>query len=458
MLSRPLVRPAGVIVGAGTALTAFGVAAPAQAVVDCSLGVTVDAIEQEIRDAITDGETLICINAGTVDMSSSGTDATDNAFEVNGNDLTLVGLGEVIFDGGDEAPNAVFVYGGGNEDLTVDGITFQNFNNGLENPYGVVTLEDSLGTLTVINSTFFSNSGYSMVAAMDFEGERYSTLVVDDSVFDSNEVFESQVIGYADVTVTDSTFVDNDGAAIESDGDAVGESLTLIHGNHFTNNTDGEAQVSVASTHSIIYNNTFSGNVLTQADLASSVNVWGENSATVAFNTFIDNHSTEGLEPNVSGLEGATVHVMGNIFVPGLEMSYAVDEFVGAEVVDAGGNFSVTDDSDLLDHESSHNVVDVDSLVISEVADNGGPTWTAAIGAESVAVDAIVPGDAVTALGFDLDVDQRGEERTGNLDAGAFEVGAELADTGVDVRGIALIGGLASAAGIVLAGRSRRRV
>lgn len=155
------------------------------------------------------------------------------------------------------------------------------------------------------------------------------------------------------------------------------------------------------------------------------------------------------LETNVS--------LLGNIWVSGTAGSLTRDETdTTANYIDAGGNFSTTNESAFLDDPSSSSNVAESALDLSEPADNGGPTWTAALGADSVGIDAVRPSVASALLGFAFDVDQRGDDRVGNIDAGAFEFG-ELADTGVDATGIALTGGVLGAAGVALVARRRRK-
>jgi hypothetical protein len=65
-----------------------------------------------------------------------------------------------------------------------------------------------------------------------------------------------------------------------------------------------------------------------------------------------------------------------------------------------------------------------EQLNLDELADNGGPTMTHALGARSVAIDQIAEADCVDADGELLTTDQRGKPRPGGTmcDVGAFEV------------------------------------
>jgi len=445
-----------IALGAGTALSAFGVATPAGATVDCGAGVTVDATEAAIREAITADETLICVNPGTIDMSTTGVDASAEPFEVLGADLTLIALGTVVLDGGDVALNAILSMGSASEDLTVDGFTFSNFNNSdLDNGYGVVNLEHSSGTVTVINSTFIDNVGYAMVGGSDWDTDSlFPEVVVDNSVFESNSVDLAIVSGKSDATITDSTFTDCYGQLdiVLSNGEA-GSTHTEVSGNFFASN-EVWSVINADGDTSLIYNNTFVENV----NGGSVLFVGSEQDSVVAFNTFAHNAS-DVVSPNADVMISAETNVslLGNIWVNGTAGSLTRDETdTTANYIDAGGNFSTTNESAFLDNPSSSSNVAESALDLGEAADNGGPTWTAALGADSVAIDAVRPSVASALLGFAFDVDQRGDDRVGDIDAGAFEFG-ELADTGVDATGIALTGGVLGAAGVALVARRRRK-
>jgi hypothetical protein len=69
--------------------------------------------------------------------------------------------------------------------------------------------------------------------------------------------------------------------------------------------------------------------------------------------------------------------------------------------------------------------VPAEELNLGPLADNGGPTMTHAVGASSVAIDAIPGGDCVDADGQLLTADQRGDPRPAGTeskcDVGAFE-------------------------------------
>jgi len=457
MFRQAVVGPVGIALGVGTALTAFGLAAPASASTDCTGGVTVDAVEADIRAAIDNGETLICINPGTIDMSSTGVDGSAEAFSILDVDLTVIALGEVVLDGGGDSPSAFVARRGSvSESLTVDGFTFTGFTPNDSWP-GVVVLEDSAGTLTVSNSIFTSNSGKSMVNAGNFGNT--ANLVVENSVFDNNvsTLALVNVQGYAGgFSVSDSSFVDNQGRSIRLVDDTSEGSEAVLTGNYFGGNAFDGAAVYVSATSSDVHNNTFVGNVATYADTATALSLEGIQESRVLFNTFVDNSSTGGSAPNVfiaDAVLGASF--LGNIWATG-ESGTAIGAGAVGDVDDLGGNFSTSADSQFLDSSSSQVNVARDSLDLSEPTDNGGATNTVALGAASIAIDALNPADFGGELEIVIPTDQRGESRIGLWDAGAFEYsGAEsdkvLADTGAKSGVIGLVGGGLLAAGATVA-------
>jgi hypothetical protein len=459
MLRRSFSRPLSIAVGAGTALTAFGVAAPADATVDCTGGVTINATEAALRSAINNGESLICINPGTIDLSSAGTDGSANPIEITNSNLSLYALGAVTFDGGGETDAALLSTGTADEDLTVDGFTFTGFDGGDIEALGVVNLDSTTGTLTVLNSTFTDNTGYAMVSSTDYWSDGLADVVVDNTVFDGNDVWSAQVWGKADVTVTDSTFVhNNDSSAVASDGEwDLGANQTTISGSHFGSNVGDDPAVEISGDIAEIVNNTFESNTFEGSGRGAVINVEADQDATIAFNTFAYNVSDNGVDIQID--TNTEVGLTGNIWLTEDDGALAkTDETdTSAVFVDNGGNFSTADDSVFLDNANSSNNVSVSSLDLIAPADNGGPTWTVALGADSIAIDAVDPVVAANALEYDLSVDQRGENRVGFIDAGAFEYGSQLAATGVNATGIALTGGALGVAGVALAARRRRK-
>ena len=456
MLSPQFVRPAGFIVGAGTALTAFGIAAPAHATVDCSTGVTVNADELAIREAISDGESLICVNPGTIDLSSAGFGGAE-AINIDGQNLHLVALGDVTFDGGDEADNAILSFGTSDEDLTIDGFTFSNFDNPGGNAYPAVMLDGSSGTLTVLNSTFTGNFGYGVIGATDFdEDDLLPNVVVDNSVFDTNSSVLGTVWAYGDVVVSNSTFIGEENSSpVINGGYQDLTKTTVLYGNYFEGNSTESSTVEVDGESNAIYNNTFVNNYSVSDSEGSVITFAPGAGGSVAFNTFAGNDSDYD-NANLFLVDANNVVFHGNVF--DLTVDEVAVEGTNATVTDGGGNFSTNElDETFFSDDTSVSGATSDELDLQDAADNGGSTWTMALGANSIARNVLDASLVANELGPDLDWDQRGEARGDLVDSGAWDDGtSELASTGVDATGIALTGGLIGAAGVALVARRRR--
>jgi hypothetical protein len=96
------------------------------------------------------------------------------------------------------------------------------------------------------------------------------------------------------------------------------------------------------------------------------------------------------------------------------------------DVASVGHNIESPGDTCGFDQSTDQVNVTAEQLALGPLQDNGGPTETHALGAGSMAIDAIPEGDCVDADGQPLTTDQRGEPRpeTGGTmcDVGAFEV------------------------------------
>ena len=475
MVSRRLATKAGVVAGVGAVVSAFGVVTPAQAY---TCDITIDPTEDALRTAINDGNTTICITEGTIDMGLGA--VIDNGPILFDSDLTLVGLGDVVIDGNDEAPAFLVGWNDGvangivDVNLVVDNLTVRNFHDwdynefswGVESHVPVVGFaQDMTGTVTVLNSRFESNDSYvASVGAVDeggVGGDSYASIVVDNTVFDNNNGNYSQVWGYSDITVTNSTFTNNYASQVSSaiemwsSENTWANNVGIIAGNYFANNASpGESTVYLDGANAFIYNNTFAWNTSESNWAGSAIATTTDSNYTIAYNTFHEN-SSDASVGSISVGETTDATLIGNVFST-LEGEPAITVTDGT-VSDLGGNVSTADDSDLLDSENSLNLVSEEELWLNEPADNGGSTFTMSLGDDSVAQDLLESTYVEDELGPDLALDQRGEARGGLVDSGAWDNGeGYLAATGVDATGIALTGGLVGAAGIALVTRRRK--
>jgi hypothetical protein len=87
-----------------------------------------------------------------------------------------------------------------------------------------------------------------------------------------------------------------------------------------------------------------------------------------------------------------------------------------------GGNIESPGDTCGFDQPTDQVDVSGDDLKLGPLQDNGGPTETHALGADSVAIDQIPADECVDADGEPLTTDQRGFPRDSMCDIGAFEV------------------------------------
>jgi len=96
--------------------------------------------------------------------------------------------------------------------------------------------------------------------------------------------------------------------------------------------------------------------------------------------------------------------------------------FNGRTITSAGHNVESTGDTCGFGQATDRVGVSTDNLALGPLRDNGGPTWTHALGAGSVAIDVIPEAECVDAEGEPLTTDQRGFPRDSMCDVGAFEV------------------------------------
>lgn len=465
MVSRRLATKAGVFVGVG-AVSAFGAVTPAQAY---TCDITIDPTEDALRTAIADGDTTICINSGTMDLGTASTGGADNI--IVDSDITLVGLGDVIIDGGNEAPG--FITGRSNTevsfDITVDNLVVQNFHDwnysGTEIDVNtfipVVGFSANVsGTVTVLNSRFLNNNSYvSTVGVLDEDGLSNDGMfvTVDNSAFVNNfSEFYATVNSYGDLAVSNTTFIGNSGEAgaiYSTDLDSE-ESTIDVRGNYFGDNYgDSQATVYIDANTSSLINNTFENNS-SNSEWGGVSNISFDTNALFAFNTLVGNDSFNSADLWVE--DEAEGSIYGNIFDSAAAHSIELGGN-SATLNDLGANFSTGDDSGILTSNDSFADVEESTLGLSDATDNGGSTYTVALGAASVAKDVATTADVTSALGFSVATDQRGFTRDSLVDAGAWDSGpANLANTGVDAQGIAVAGGALVVTGVALAARRRR--
>jgi LPXTG-motif cell wall-anchored protein len=457
-----------VIAGGGVFGTALVGAAgvPAQASPTCDETNTIAAVEAQLRNLLTTGVLpIICVTAGVIDFSSSGSDTTATPINIS-RSVTLIGLGDVVFDGKDESNFLTTSSSGANVNLTIDNITFQNGYTADVN-VGSALNTTAPGALTVLNSTFTGNGGYGAIVSPAFG----PTVDITNSLFADNGSLNADrgaaVYSYGDLTITNSTFLRNVG---DASGAVVGNSTMTVSNNLFVQNTaqgSGGAVSSLVDSNAggtvDISNNTFVSN--TAGQYGGAVRL--DRNASVANNTFVDNTASTG--GNALYNTATTTGLFANIFASStgtgaqLASTTALTDFA-ANVSTSPTDASLLATSALVTGQIGATYA---SISLSPLADNGGPTQTMALNAGSIAIDAATPAirTAATAI-TQPTVDQRGVARGEASDAGAYEFVApvappELADTGVSpLDALALAGGaaLVGASALLVAKRRRRSV
>ena len=212
----------------------------------------------------------------------------------------------------------------------------------------------------------------------------HGVLTLEDCLVSSNII---GIDNYGQLTMARSAITNN-----ESGITNVGE-LTIVE-SAITNNDVG---IRVSGTTTMLTNSTVSGN---------EVGLYGNlvlmlNNSTVAGNT-------------EWAIGGDAVITMAN--------SVVVGECEPLEVFSKGHNIESPGSTCGFDQLTDQVNVSTGDLNLGELADNGGPTMTHALGAGSVAINQIPGSACLDAEGQPLTTDQRGEPRDSRCDVGAFEV------------------------------------
>lgn len=275
--------------------------------------------------------------------------------------------------------------------------------------------------ITVTNSTFTGNSadaGGGIYNQRHFN--TYRTLAVSDSAFlDNSADSGGAILNHGILAVRNSTFSDNHAIGFQGDGGAV--------------LNDGEAAIAGC---------VFSGNDAREQGNGGAISNGGNGGdagralMTVANSTFTGNAADYGVGGAIyagiyggvdvliivnSTLSGNTAGLGGGIFLHGgtatLKNTIVANNRPGGncrgnQVADGGGNLSYPG--------TACPGINGDP-VLGPLQDNGGPTWTMALGRGSAAIDAA--NDATCAAEPVNNLDQRGISRPqgANCDIGAVE-------------------------------------
>jgi hypothetical protein len=415
-------------------------------------GVVAVCDDAHLRAALAGGGTVTFVCSGTITLSNTITIAADTTIDGSGQTVIMSGNHVVrvfrvdpgwtlnlhgldIVDGTASLGGAIYVNTGA---VNVSDCAFSGHSGG-------AIVNDS-GTLIVSQSAFSANDG----RGISNNGSE-ARLTVSDSLFSGNSgggIFNYGIDAMA--IVTTSTFVNN---ATTGDGGGIynewGGILTVsdsifssniagqgggIHsyGNvtvsncTFSGNSAGNGGGGITSFDSLltVYNSTFFGNAAIHGGAIHG----NSGGITISNSTFSGNHATDGgaifnaggltvINSTFSGNHATTI---GGIHNPGgratlkntiVANNPGTSNCAGI-IVDGGGNLSFPD--------TTCPGIHADPL-LGPLQDNGGLTWTMALGPGSAAMDA--GDDAVCAAPPVNNRDQRGVIRpqSAHCDSGALE-------------------------------------
>jgi hypothetical protein len=356
--------------------------------------------EQGIRDAIAQGG-----GPHTFDCDGPQTIVTKAEIVID-NEVTLDGNGDLTVDGDDDhrvfsvaegttaelrgfvltkglaSVGSAPAYTGGciwnGGDLTLANSTLsQCFAEGGGDALPGASAIDNGGTMTIYDSTLVENEGDQTIANSGAMTMTRTTVSRNDD----------GILNFASLMVIDSVIANNGfadrpssipaDAGIRVDGD--GASLSLA-------------------------NSTVSGNISQDGENKAVVNSGNGSLALV--------NST--ISGRVENDDQGALTVAGSVLDGVCESE--------AEIISGGYNIESPGDTCGFDQTGDQAGVNADDLKLGELADNGGPTETRALGEGSVAIDQIPEVECVDADGEPLTTDQRGEPRDSMCDVGAFEV------------------------------------
>ena len=252
------------------------------------------------------------------------------------------------------------------------------------------------------------------------------TLVVVDSAVERNAGRGVLVYDDSTVTIRGSRIRDNGDIGVSSDG-TLSIVDTVISGNYTGLSVSGQATVvrttlsnnsasdgvggGVVMCNGVLHlvNSTVSGNSATME--GGGIVLLCDSSATIISTTVTDNVAAT--SANGISLLGSSDLTVQNSIVAGT---------CEGPVTSGGGNLESPGNTCGFASDHDRSGVDVDALGLQPLEDNGGPTPTHAVGANSPAVDVVPEAECIGSEGVVLTTDQRGFARDAFCDVGAFEV------------------------------------
>lgn len=426
--------------------------------------------------ALASGE-IVCTEENTVtsvEDATTNTSAIRSKLASDGIEETVCLSGNFVINDSIDFVGSKYVKGVG--DSSISNPTGSVF---MTDP-GIITNVIAIETLTIKDTV-----GYGVFAR---------GIVVTDSSFQNNS--QSAILGYS-VTVSNSTFIENENVSGDDGGAITGLFVTVSNSTFVDNSSEGYGGAIYADATATVSNTTFTGNSALYGGAIHSPSVEIVNSTfldnlatgvgseggavyatdgSVYFSTFVNNlASTPPEEPGDT--PGNAIYKLGSS-----QFSLGANIFAGSspypqlgfgapgtdKFTDAGGNVFTTSaetETDILQDPSSVFGTSLTALFgtaspsLAYHAPNSSGTQTIALAAGSPAID-VVPIDLNENL--ELIFDQRGAARAHPADAGSFErqvTDGGLANTGSgNVSWIsAASAGLIALGGLAVAYKSRLR-
>jgi hypothetical protein len=366
-----------------------------------------------LRDALSFANTNP--GAATITFSVSGTITLTSALPAISGMVTIDGGGAITVSGASNIAGLLAVNSGAHASLQA--LTIANavwHNGGTQDGGGLY----NAGTMTVNMSTFSGNTTCGRGGGLYNSG----TMTVTNSLFSRNNVvcpyqnwkyggtpsFGGGIYNLGTLMVANSTFRSNNaggegpfntgsGGGIQNDG-TLTVTDSLFSGNSATALDYGSGGGGIENAGTLaVTNSTFSGN---NAVFGGGIHNAGP--LTVTNSTLVSNTATLGGGSGILNIAGP--RLLQNTL---LANSPSGGDCVGLLTAD---HYNLADDGSCADATVTTNA----SLHLGPLQDNGGPTWTIALGPGSAAIDA--GNNAICPA-----TDQRGFPRLGLCDVGAYE-------------------------------------
>jgi predicted outer membrane repeat protein len=348
-------------------------------------GVVTVCDEAHLLAALVDGGTVTFTCSGTITLTNTIAVATDTTIDSSGQDVTI---------SGNYAVTAFSVDGG--VILTLNALTVADGRALFSHGGGIA----NAGTLTVTNSMFSNNHADGDVYCGGGGIDNTGTAHVSNSIFSGNRAHcegGGGILNHGTLIVSNSIFSGNSAAIYGGGIDNYGE--LIVSNSTFSGNYSGFGG-GINNRHILtVSNSTFSNN---SADYGGGIR--SNHTLTVSNSTFSRNGAQVGGGINRGG---GTAMLKNTIVASSWYGGNCSGTFI-----DGGGNLSYPD--------ITCPGLNADPL-LGPLQDNGGPTWTMALGPGSAAIDA--GNDATCAADPVNNRDQRGVVRPQGVhcDIGAFE-------------------------------------